>query len=256
MSEQVRVKVNEGVLSIELNRPERKNALTHAMYETLHQALVKARAETAVRVVLITGQQDCFTAGNDMADFLERPVTGQDAPVMRFLRELTLCEKPVVAAVNGPAVGVGATLLLHCDLVYLGEQARLQMPFANLGLCPEAGSSLLLPLRVGQVNAARMLLLGDFVSASEALQWGLANAVLPAEQYQAEALRQAQRLVKQPAAAVRLAKNLMRGVSESALLEHMQREGDAFVARLQSPEAREAMTAFVEKRAPDFSGFQ
>lgn len=255
MSEHVKVSEARGILEVRISRPERRNALTHEMYTALDEALRHAADTPAVRVVLLTGTADCFTAGNDMQDFLNNPPKGQDSPVMRFLARLVDFEKPIVAAVVGPAVGVGTTMLLHCDLVYVGTSARLQMPFVNLGLCPEAGSSLLVPALVGHQRAAELLLLGDAISGEDAVELGLANEVFEDGECLLRARGQAERLAAQPAAAVRLTKKLMRLAGAATLREQMQVEGKHFDERLGSPEAREAMTAFVEKRKPDFSRF-
>ena len=249
------VEERDGVLEIHIRREERKNALTHAMYTAINEAFERAEATPSVRAVLITGTRDCFTAGNDMVDFLQSPPIGDEAPVMIFLGKLASFSKPLIAAVNGPAVGVGTTLLLHCDLVYLGESAKLQMPFTSLGLCPEAGSSYLLPMLMGHQRAAELLMLGETLDANRALQLGLVNAVLADDQYLAHARAQAARVVAQPAAAVRLTKELMRAPFMASLRSHMKVEGDAFGKRLLSPEAREAMQAFMQKRKPDFSQF-
>lgn len=241
------------LLWLRMNRPARKNALTHAMYTTLTQGLQQARDDQEVRVVVITGSEGNFSAGNDMHDFLQHPPQGQDSPVMRFLAELIAFPKPVVAAVEGVAVGIGTTLLLHCDLVYVAPSARLKLPFVNLGLCPEAGSSLVLPALMGHQRAAELLLLGEMISGAKAVELGLANAL--SEDCVALAEAQARRLAAQPPAALRLSKQLMRQGSSAALQQQMATEGAHFFKRLLSEEAREAMQSFVEKRAPDFSRF-
>lgn len=255
MSEHIVVTEAHGILEVRMHRPERRNALTHEMYTALDAALQRAAESPSVRVVLLAGTDDCFTAGNDMKDFLNNPPQGPDSPVMRFLSRLVAFEKPVVAAVVGPAVGVGTTLLLHCDLVYVGRSARLQMPFVNLGLCPEAGSSLLVPALMGHQRAAELLLLGDPVSGEQAVTLGLANEIYEDGECLQQARVQAERLAAQPAAAVRLTKKLMRSAGAGRLHDHMREEGAQFDKRLGSPEAREAMTAFMEKRPPDFSQF-
>lgn len=252
---EIEVETLEQVMRIRINRPARKNALTHAMYAAITDALREAEATPSVRVILITGTEDCFTAGNDMGDFLNNPPIGEDTPVMKLLALLPVLEKPLVAAVNGPAVGVGTTLLLHCDLVYLAEGAKLQMPFVNLGLCPEAGSSYLLPLMMGHQRAAELLLLGETLDSARALELGIANAVFSDADYQQQALDKARRLAAQPAAAVRLTKRLMKQGQLATLQAQMKAEGDTFGERLTSPEAREAMQAFMEKRRPDFTQF-
>lgn len=255
MSEFVRVSEADGVMEIRLHRPERKNALTHEMYSAMTAALSAAEQTPSIRVVLIGGTDDCFTAGNDMVDFLNNPPQGDDAPVMRFLRKLTEMEKPLVAAVNGPAVGVGTTLLLHCDLVYVARGARLQMPFVNLGLCPEAASSFLLPLIMGHQRAAELLMLGETFDGDKAVQVGIANAVFDDADYWQQAQAKARQMARQPAASVRLTKQLLKSSITEQMKAHMKCEGDLFIQRLASPEAREAMQAFMEKRKPDFSQF-
>lgn len=255
MSELIQVSQNGGVMEVSIQRPDRKNALTHDMYSALTVALVDAEQDVATRVILITGTQDCFTAGNDMADFVNNPPDGSDAPVMHFLRKLVELEKPIIAAVNGPAVGVGTTMLLHCDLVYVARSAKLQMPFVNLGLCPEAASSMLLPMMMGHQRAAQLLLLGGTISGEQAVTFGIANQVAEDNEYLQVAREAAQRLVAQPAAAVRMTKKLLKAPYLEQLKSHLKVEGDLFFERLSSPEAREAMSAFIEKRKPDFSSF-
>jgi enoyl-CoA hydratase/carnithine racemase len=245
----------EGVLEVEMRRPEKRNALTASMYGALADAFDSARGNPAVRVVLIRGQPDAFTAGNDLGDFLAAPPTGEDAPVFRFLHGLRTLEQPLLAAVNGCAVGVGTTLLLHCDLAYCGTGARFQLPFVNLGLCPEAASSLLLPLIAGHRRAAEMLLLGEAFDAAKAREVGLVNAVLADDQVVAHTAAQARRLVAQPAAALRLTKKLLKSAHAELVRKTMDDEAAHFRTRLASPEAREAFAAFFEKRPADFSGF-
>jgi len=242
------------VLRVALNRPEKKNALTHAMYTAMSDAIDRVEQDPGLRVLLLTGTADCFTSGNDMLDFMTNPPAGGGSPVMRFLEGIRRMAKPLVAAVNGPAVGVGTTLLLHCDLAYAGRSAKLQMPFVSLGLCPEAGSSLLVPMMVGQRKAAQLLLLGETFSAEEAREYGFVNAVFDDADYQQKAMEKAQQLAAQPPASVRLAKAQMRA-SFPQLSEVMMKEGAEFIARLKSPEAMEAMSAFMQKRKPDFSRF-
>lgn len=243
------------IQQIFLNRPDKKHALTHAMYTRLHEAISAAEADPAVRVIYISGTSGIFTAGNDMKDFLEQPLQNLEAPVFRLLQVLMRAQKPVVAAVSGPAVGIGTTMLMHCDLVYCDETARFQLPFVNLGLCPEAGSSLLLPLLAGYHKAAEILMLGEAFDAATAASFHLVNAVLPADALQTTALERARKLAAQPPASVRLTKALMKRSWAAVLPELLQHEGEHFIARLSSPEAKEAMGAFVEKRKPDFSGF-
>ena len=248
-----------GVATIEIARPEKKNALTMAMYQAMADAIHAAKADAAVRAVLITGQPGIFTSGNDLEDFMQRPPgAGSNAdasPVSQFMRALIDCDKPVVAAVTGAAIGIGTTMLLHCDLVYVSDEARLAMPFVGLGLVPEFGSSLLLPQRIGQARAAEKLLLGDPFTGAEAVEMGLANAVLPAGEVVGHARRVAERFNALPPGAVRDTKKLLRGSQREATLATIRTEGELFASRLRSPEAMEAFQAFFQKRKPDFSKF-
>jgi enoyl-CoA hydratase/carnithine racemase len=248
-----------GVATIEIARPEKKNALTTAMYQAMADALVAAKADTAVRAVLITGQPGIFTSGNDIEDFMSRPPgggsDGMDSPVFQFMRALIDCDKPVVAAVTGAAIGIGTTMLLHCDFAYISDEARLAMPFVGLGLVPEFASSLLLPQLMGQARAAEKLLLGDPFTGAEAVEYGLANAVLPAGEVVNHARRVAERFNSLPPGAVREAKKLLRGPHTEAILKTIRSEGELFATRLRSPEAKEAFQAFFQKRKPDFSKF-
>ncbi len=248
-----------GVATIEIARPEKKNALTVAMYQAMCEALNAAREDGAVRAVLITGQPGIFTSGNDIEDFLQRaPGQGSDAmdsPVFRFMRALLDCDKPVVAAVTGAAIGIGTTMLLHCDFVYVSDEARLAMPFVGLGLVPEYASSLVVPQLMGQRRAAEKLLLGDPFTPEQAVECGIANAVLPAAEVVAHARRIAERFNALPPGAVREAKQLMRAPERERLLQTIRTEGEIFGRRLRSPEAMEAFQAFLQKRKPDFSKF-
>lgn len=255
MSEAVRIALVDGVLHIEMARPEKKNALTAAMYQTMADALTSAEADPAVRVILISGAGGNFTAGNDLADFLETPPMEKDAPVFRFISGFANLQKPFIAAIEGVAVGVGTTMLLHCDLAYAGSSARFVLPFANLGLTPEAASSLLLPLRAGHARAAEMLMLGEPFSAQAALDAGIVNAVLPDGQALDHALERCRKLTTQPAASLRLTKQLMKRAQQSSINETMDVEAEVFKQRLISSEAKEAFAAFFEKRKPDFSKF-
>jgi enoyl-CoA hydratase/carnithine racemase len=255
MSDTIQLIRTDGVFHIEMARPEKKNALTAAMYATLADALASAEADPAVRVILISGAGGNFTAGNDLADFVDQPPTDESAPVFRFLEAFANLRKPFVAAVEGVAIGVGTTLLLHCDLAYAGSSARFALPFANLGLTPEAGSSLLLPLRAGHVRAAEMLMLGEIFTAQTALDLGIVNAVLPDGQVLDHALERCYKLVSQPAASLRLTKQLMKRAQQVSIRDTMSVEAEVFKQRLVSPEAREAFAAFFEKRRPDFSKF-
>jgi enoyl-CoA hydratase/carnithine racemase len=255
----IKTGVHNGVATIEIARPEKKNALTVAMYAAMSEALDRARVDTQVRAVLITGQPGVFTSGNDIEDFMSRPPgQGSDAaesPVFRFMHSLLDCDKPVVAAVTGAAIGIGTTMLLHCDFVYVCDEARLAMPFTTLGLVPEFASSLLVPQLMGHRRAAEKLLLGDPFTPEQAVECGIANAVLPAGELLAHARRVAERFNALPPAAVREAKQLMRAPQRELLLATVRTEGASFAARLRSPEAMEAFQAFFQKRKPDFSQF-
>jgi enoyl-CoA hydratase/carnithine racemase len=255
----IKTAVVDGVATIEIARPEKKNALTMAMYTAMSEALDAAREDKAVRAVLITGQPGIFTSGNDIEDFMQRP-PGQgsdsmDSPVFRFMQSLLACDKPVVAAVTGAAIGIGTTLLLHCDFVYVSDEARLAMPFVSLGLVPEFASSLLVPQLMGHRRAAEKLLLGDPFSAEQAVECGIANAVLPASEVLPYARRMAERFNALPPGAVREAKQLMRAPQREQMLQVIRAEGEKFGKRLRSPEAMEAFQAFFQKRKPDFSAF-
>ena len=249
------------ILTIEFNRPDRKNAITAAMYQTMANALADAENDHGVRAILIVGKPDIFTAGNDLEDFLKNaPRDGSSAgaeslPVYSFMRALSDASKPVVAAVAGNAIGIGTTLLMHCDLVYAADNAKFAMPFSQLGLCPEFASSLLFPQIVGYPRAAEKLLLGEAFSAQEAYQMGMISKVLPLDELLPYALRQAAKLVALPAASIRTTKHLMKRAGASAVDAAMAAELTQFSAMLQAPEAKEAFTAFFEKRKPDFSKF-
>jgi enoyl-CoA hydratase/carnithine racemase len=255
----IKTAVLQGVATIEIARPEKKNALTVAMYQAMTDALIAAKADGRVRAVLITGQPGIFTSGNDIEDFMSRP-PGQgsdsmDSPVFRFMRALLDCDKPVVAAVTGAAIGIGTTMLLHCDFVYVSDEARLAMPFVALGLVPEFGASLVVPQLMGHRRAAEKLLLGDPFTPEQAVECGIANAVLPAGEVVNHARRVAERFNSLPPGAVREAKQLLRGPQAEAILAAIRTEGEIFGRRLRSPEAMEAFQAFFQKRKPDFSQF-
>jgi enoyl-CoA hydratase/carnithine racemase len=244
-----------GILTIEFNRPEKKNAITAAMYQTMADALVDAESDAAVRAILITGKPQVFTAGNDLEDFLRNPPKGMDSPVSQFMRALSSASKPVVAAVAGNAVGIGTTLLMHCDLVYAADNAKFAMPFTQLGLCPEFSSSVLLPRIAGYPRAAEKLMLGEAFGADEALAMGLISKVLPIDQLLAHAQAQAAKLVALPASSIRTTKRLMKAHDKDAIDSKMLEEMQHFGAMLQAPEAKEAFQAFFEKRKPDFTKF-
>ncbi len=253
MADEVLVHADAGVMTITLNRLERKNSITAAMYATLADALASAQDDAAVRVVVIQGHETVFSAGNDIGDFLNQPPAGAESPVFRFLRGIAAFPKPLIAAVCGPAVGIGTTLLFHCDLVYAGDNAAFSMPFVNLGLCPEAASSLLVPQMLGYHRAAEALLLGEPFMAEAALEVGLANRVLPPTEANAYAQQQARKLAAKPLTSLVETKRLMKKGQTQAVLQQMQDEGASFGRMLREPAAREAFTAFMEKRKPDFS---
>lgn len=243
------------ILALTFNRPDKKNAITEAMYLALAGALRDAERDTQVRVILIQGQPDIFTAGNDLEDFLKHPPTHDDAPVLQFLRQISQTDKPIVAAVAGAAAGVGTTLLLHCDVVYAADSARFSLPFTSLGLCPEAASSLLLPQLAGHQRAAEKLLFGEPFDAVEAQAMGLVNRIVPADELVGYARERAARLAMLPAASLRATKRLMKAAQQHAVQQTLRDESVEFGRRLVSPEAREAFNAFLEKRKPDFSRF-
>jgi enoyl-CoA hydratase/carnithine racemase len=243
----------EAVARIQIARPQRKNAITVAMYAALSDAVSAAEADPSVRVILLSGQPDVFSAGNDLEDFLRAPPQQPDAPVFRFMAALSGAAKPVVAAVNGAAVGIGTTLLLHCDLAYCADDSRFSLPFVNLGLCPEFGSSLLLPLAAGYHRAAEKLLLGEPATAEEALEMGLVNRILPPAEVLGYAQRQCARLAQLPPTALRETKRLLKAGWREATTRTIAEESATFARLLLSAEAREAFSAFLERRAPDFS---
>ena len=246
---------SDGVMTIAFARPAKKNAITSAMYALFADALREANDDASVRAILVVGSADIFTAGNDLEDFLNAPPSADDSPVFRFLNGISTAAKPIVAAVRGAAVGVGTTLLMHCDLVYAGRNARFSMPFVQLGICPEAASSLLMPQMVGYHRAAEKLLLGEPFGADEALAIGFVNAVLDDDAVLAHAQRQAAKLAALPASSVRTTKWLMKGDHGDDVAARMRKEGQAFREMLASPEAREAFSAFLAKRKPDFRQF-
>jgi enoyl-CoA hydratase/carnithine racemase len=248
-----------GVATIEIARPEKKNAITAAMYQAMCDALKGAQDDGSVRSVLITGQPGIFTSGNDIEDFMSRPPhSGSDnseSSVFQFMKALVGCDKPVIAAVTGSAIGIGTTMLLHCDFVYVADEARLAMPFVSLGLVPEFASSLIVPALMGRARAAEKLLLGDPFTGADAVDCGIANAVLPAGEVLNHARRVAERFNALPPGAVRESKKLLRRAGGTQVLETIAAEGAVFGERLRSPEAREAFQAFFQKRAPNFAQF-
>ena len=247
--------VDAGVMTMTLNRLERKNSITSVMYGAMADALESANHDAAVRAVVIQGHETIFSAGNDIGDFLNKPPSTPDSPVFRFLRGISSFPKPIVAAVCGPAVGIGTTMLLHCDLVYAGDNAAFSMPFVNLGLCPEAASSFLVAQLMGYPRAAEALLLGEPFMVETALEMGLINRIVPPAEVNALAQRQALKLAAKPLSALIETKRLMKKGNAGMVAERMAEEGVSFGRMLLEPAAREAFSAFMEKRRPDFSAF-
>jgi enoyl-CoA hydratase/carnithine racemase len=241
-----------GVMTITFNRLDKKNSITSSMYATMAEALAQAATDPAVRVVVFQGHESIFSAGNDIGDFLNQPPTTQESPVFRFLRGIATFEKPLLAAVAGPAVGIGTTMLFHCDLVYAGDNAAFSMPFVNLGLCPEAASSLLAPRMFGYHRAAEALLMGEPFFAEAAQEVGLVNRVVPPTEVNGYAQAQARKLAAKPLTSLIATKRLMKGDPQS-VLQKMDEEGQSFGRMLREPAAKEAFGAFMEKRKPDFS---
>lgn len=242
-----------GVTTLTIHRVAKKNAFTTAMYAGMADVLDQAQADPSVRALVIQGHETIFSAGNDIADFLQTPPTTLDAPVFRFMRAISSFTKPIVAAVCGPAVGIGTTLLFHCDLVYAGDNAAFSMPFVNLGVCPEAASSLLAPQRMGYGRAAEALMLGEPFLAEAALEMGLVSRIVPPTEANALAQRQAQKLAAKPMSALLATKRLMKQGQAAGVAERMAEESTLFGQMLGQPAAQEAFSAFVEKRKPDFS---
>lgn len=253
--EHIQATVEDRILKVVINRADKKNALTQPMYTAMTQALEELDRNPELRVVYITGVGNVFTSGNDVMDFMGGLDSLEDSPVGRFLKAIATTQKPMIAAVNGLAIGIGTTLLLHCDLAYASSSAIFQMPFVNLGLCPEAGSSYLLPRIMGHTRAAELLLLGERFSADKAHAYGIVNEVYADEELQERAWARALQLAAQPPAAVRLAKRLLKQNELETLAGVMANEGAEFIQRLTSDEAGEAFGAFLERRKPDFSRF-
>jgi enoyl-CoA hydratase/carnithine racemase len=253
MTEHVKIELAAGIMTLTLARADKKNALSDAMYRAMSDGLERAESDPNIRVILFQGDGDSFTAGNDLADFSAQAsgTATADSEAFRFIRNLGKATRPLVAAVQGNAVGVGTTMLLHCDLVYLADTARLITPFVNLALVPEAASSWLLPARIGHVRAYAMFALGEPLDAAAALAYGLANAVVPAAELRSRARQAAEALTKQPAGSLSHTKMLMRDMERIAA--QISRESVLFRERLQTSEAREAFAAFAERRKPDFS---
>jgi enoyl-CoA hydratase/carnithine racemase len=240
------------VLHIRFNRPDKRNALSRSMYDAMAEAITLAETDEAIRAVLFSGGGEAFCAGNDLHDFLAHPPEGTEGPAFRFLRTICGTAKVLVAAVQGNAVGVGTTLLLHCDLIVAGHSARFSLPFVRMGLIPEAASTLLLPRAIGYCRAAELLLLGETIDATTALQWGLVNRVVEDPMLMEVAQDFATRVSIQPPATLRITKTLLRD-DRVGIAQRLEQEGRIFAGRLKSPEAKEAVTALLEKRPPDFS---
>ncbi|MBD8049537.1 enoyl-CoA hydratase [Limnohabitans radicicola] len=245
--------IDAGVMTITFNRLDKKNSITSDMYAAMADAVAQASADASVRVVVFQGHETIFSAGNDIGDFLNKPPSTKESPVFRFLRGIAGFEKPLLAAVAGPAVGIGTTMLFHCDLVYAGDNAAFSMPFVNLGLCPEAASSLLAPRMFGYHRAAEALLLGEPFFAEAAQEVGLVNRVVPPTEVNAVAQAQARKLAAKPLSSLIETKRLMKGGDQQAVLQKMDEEGQSFGRMLREPAAKEAFGAFMEKRKPDFS---
>ena len=253
----VQTELKADVLRITIDRPEKKNALTTAMYTALADAVEEGDSNSDVRVMLLHSNGDSFTAGNDLEDFMKNPWQGGAMPpALRFIGAVANAKKPIIAAVHGMAVGIGVTILLHCDLVYAADTARLTTPFVNLGIVPEAGSTLLLPALVGHQRAAELLMLGTPISARRAYELGLVNAVVAPGALLATALEAAQKLAEKPAGAIRATKTLLRKAGQAELERAIREEVEVLSERLASPECREALTAFLEKRKPNFAQFR
>lgn len=243
----------DGVTTITLNRVPKKNAFTQDMYSACADALEAAKNDAATRVVVFQGDATVFSAGNDIGDFLNNPPTSTGAPVFRFLRGIAAFPKPVIAAVCGPAVGIGTTMLFHCDLVYAGDNAAFSMPFVNLGVCPEAASSLLVPQMMGYHRAAEALLMGDPFMAEAALEVGLVNRIVPPTEANGVAQTQAKKLAAKPLSSLLETKRLMKSGHMAQVLARIDEEAVSFGRMLNEPASREAFGAFMEKRRPDFS---
>ena len=254
MTDLVKTELIDGIRVVTINRPEKKNALTQAMYAVMADAVAGADEDPEVRAVVITGTEDIFTSGNDLNDFLQASVDDAETPVWRFLRAIATTTTPLLAAVNGAGIGIGTTMLLHCDFVYASPGARFHMPFINLALVPEAASSLLLPRCAGYRKAAELLMLGEPFDVNDAVAAGVVTAIAPANGELEMAMETARKLAAKPPSALRQTKALLRG-DEQSVRERLEAEGAEFKVCLSSPEAKEAMTAFFERRPPDFSKF-
>ncbi|MES2664186.1 MAG: enoyl-CoA hydratase [Pseudomonadota bacterium] len=255
MNQTILTEQHDDVLIIKFNRPEKKNAITSDMYRILTETLVNADQNPHIRAIILAGNGDCFTAGNDLQDFLHNPPIDSHSPVLKFLHALSTVKTVLIASIHGSTIGVGATILLHCDLVYAASNTKIRFPFVDLGLCPEAASSLLLPAMVGHLKASQAILLGDTLDAHTAHAWGLINEVVDPNDLPSKALQIAQKIAAKPAAALRLSKSLLKNSISGSITKCIDEEAAAFSERLKSVEAKEAMTAFFQKRAPNFKQF-
>ncbi len=251
MTDLILVDLSERILTIRFNRPDKKNALTKAMYASLADAMNDAQASDEVRVILFVGQTDCFTSGNDLSD----PPDGLDGPLGRFIQAIMTCSKPVIAAPCGMAVGIGVTMLMYCDLVYCGEDTTLRAPFVSLGICPELGSSYVLPTLIGYQRACELFLTGEAINAETACEFGLVNATVPNATAEQFARTKAKLIAAQPPNAVRTTKMLMRRWGQPLAQDANKLEMEYLLSMVKGPEVREAVSAFVQKRPPDFSRF-
>lgn len=253
MTEHIKIERKDGVLTLTFARPDKKNALTNAMYGVLADSLIAAETDPSARVVVLRGEGDMFTSGNDVGEFaaIAAGAVQGERHVSRFVRALAQATRPLVAAAQGRAVGIGATMLLHCDFVVLADNAQLSTPFINLALVPEAASTLLMPMRIGYARAYEMFALGDAMSAQTALDLGVANRVVPLDKLHTEAAGIADRLARLPVGSLAATKKLMR--NPAPLVAQIDAESQHFAARLKTAEAREAFTAFAERRPPDFT---
>jgi enoyl-CoA hydratase/carnithine racemase len=252
---EIRAEVRDRILILTIDRPDKKNALKQSMYRTLGEQMQRADEDRAIRAVVVTGAGDVFTAGNDIVDFLSAGGTFEESSAAFFMRSMFNLRKPALAAVNGLAIGIGTTLLLHCDLAYAGESAVFQMPFVNIGIAPEFCSTFLLPAYLGHRRASELLLLGERFDAAKALELGLVNGVVPDAKLLSHTLAIAAKLAAQPPASLRRAKQLMREALKDLSQQAFDREVAALTECVRAPEATEAMTAFMQKRKADFSKF-
>ncbi|MCB9661042.1 MAG: enoyl-CoA hydratase [Sandaracinaceae bacterium] len=256
VSEKIQVSTESGVREIVIARPETKNSLLVSMYEAFTEALLAAEVDPEVQVILVRGEGGQFSSGNDLKDFLENAPDGPESPVFRFMHVIAECQKPIVAAVDGFAVGIGSTLLLHCDIVYAAPETQFILPFVNLALCPEAGSALVLPRVAGHRRAAEVFFFGEPFGTDLALELGLVSCVVPNAELLEHARKRARKLAEKPQRALLATKQLLKRHSGAELNAHIDTEAVVFCDLLKSDELKEAIGAFFEKRKPDFSRFR